>query len=132
LAQAFDRLRAPGVFRAMLLWSLLTYGMSVAFNLVLLYGLGVDVSLGLLVGIISIVQLTDALPLATISGLGIVEGGWTFGFVVFAGYTVEQAAPMAFFLHGAQLLAAASTGLLGYLWLQRYNQPLKAEGKHIG
>ena len=132
LATAFDRLRVPGIFRSMLLLSVCTYSMSVSFNLVLLYGLGVDVNLGLLVGIISIVMLTDALPLATFSGLGMIEGGWTFGLVVFAGFTVEQAAPLAFFLHGVQLLAAASTGLLGYLWLQRYNAPVGARRENLG
>ncbi len=118
LADSFDRVRQPRIFRNTLVISALTYSMSTGFNLVLLYAIGIEVSLGILIGVISIVMLTDALPLATISGLGMVEGGWTFGLVAFAGMPVDQAASLGFFLHACQLLAAASTGILGYAWLQ--------------
>jgi hypothetical protein len=91
-----------------------------------------DINLGILIGVINIVMLTEALPLATISGLGMIEGGWTFGFVAFAGLSVDQAASLGFFLHGCQLLAAAGTGILGYAWLQirkRYHlQPEQGRG----
>ena len=118
LAESFDQVRQPRIFRNTLIISALTYSMSTCFNLVLLYAIGTNISFGVLIGIISIVMLTDALPLATISGLGMVEGGWTFGFVAFAGMPVDQAASLGFFLHACQLLAAAGTGILGYAWLQ--------------
>jgi uncharacterized membrane protein YbhN (UPF0104 family) len=121
LAEPFDRMRQPTVFRSMLGYSVLTYSMSVSFNLVLVYAVGINISFGVLIGIISIVMLTDALPLATISGLGIVEGGWTFGLVLFGGLGETQAVSLGFFLHGCQLLAAITTGILGYLWLQRWH-----------
>ncbi|MBZ0302904.1 MAG: hypothetical protein K8J31_24375, partial [Anaerolineae bacterium] len=53
----------------------------------------------------------------TISGLGMIEGGWTFGLVTLAGYDVGQAASIGFFLHGCQIVCAVTTGLIGYLWL---------------
>jgi len=132
LADSFDRVRQPRVFLQTLIISSLTYSMSTSFNLVLLYAIGTDINLGILIGVISIVMLTDALPLATISGLGMVEGGWTFGLVAFAGMPVDQAASLGFFLHGCQLLAAAGMGILGYTWLQirkRYHlQPEQSRG----
>ena len=132
LSGPFDRVQNPAVFRRLLMWSVLTYSMSVSFNLALFYGLGIDTNPGVLIGIISIVSLTDALPLATISGLGMIEGGWTFGLVVFAGFPVDQAALMGFFLHGCQLLAAATTGILGYLWLQRFSLNPSMRRKELG
>jgi hypothetical protein len=74
-------------------------------------------------------MLAESLPLATISGLGMIEGGWTFGLVTLAGYDLSQAVAIGFFLHGCQILAAAATGLIGYLWLQTSKRmPLESRG----
>ena len=98
--------------------SCLTWGSSVCFNLLLLGALGVQ-GLPLLVGIISITMLVEALPVASISGLGVIEGGWTFGLVTLAGLEPGAAAATGFFLHACQVLAAALCGLVGWLWLKR-------------
>lgn len=118
LAASFDRVRQPRTFFTTLILSVFTYSMSVSFNVILLRGIGVNIDMALLLGIISIVMLAEALPLATISGFGMIEGGWALGLVGFAGFDVGQAASIGFFLHGCQLVAAAASGLTGYLWLQ--------------
>lgn len=112
------RLRRPRVFLLTLLLSCLTWGSSVCFNLVLLAGLGIH-GLPLLVGVISITMLVEALPVASISGLGVIEGGWTFGLVGLAGLEPGAAVATGFFLHACQLLAATLCGLGGWLWLRR-------------
>lgn len=118
LAASFDRVRKPRIFGSTLVLSLFTYGFSALFYLVLLYAIGTEASPGLLLAVVSIVMLAESLPLATISGLGMIEGGWTFGLVTLAGYDLGQAASIGFFLHGCQILAAVTTGLIGYLWMQ--------------
>ena len=84
LATSLARIRQPRIFLLTLLLSCLTWGSSVCFNLLLLGALGVQ-GLPLLVGVISITMLVEALPVASISGLGVIEGGWTFGLVTIAG-----------------------------------------------
>jgi uncharacterized membrane protein YbhN (UPF0104 family) len=118
LAGPFDRIGDRRVFTSTLLTSFCTYSMSALFYVVLLYAIGVSVAPGVMIGMVSIVMLAEAVPLATISGLGMIEGGWTFGLVALAGYDIGQAASIGFFLHGCQMLAAGLTGLVGYLWLQ--------------
>jgi uncharacterized membrane protein YbhN (UPF0104 family) len=117
LAGSFDRMRHPQVFGRALLISVFTYSMSALFYMVLLYAIGLQNNPGLLLGIISIVMLAEALPLATISGLGMIEGGWVFGLVALAGLPLGEAASIGFFLHGCQILAALISGLGGYAWL---------------
>ena len=118
LETSLARIRQPRIFLLTLLLSCLTWGSSVCFNLLLLGALGVQ-GLPLLVGIISITMLVEALPVASISGLGVIEGGWTFGLVTIAGLEPGAAAATGFFLHACQVLAAALCGLVGWLWLKR-------------
>lgn len=118
LAASFDRVRRPRTFALALLLSLFTYGTTALFYVVLLVAVGVDAAPVALVAMVSIAMLAESLPLATISGLGMIEGGWAFGLVALAGYDVGQAASIGFFLHGCQLIVAALSGLLGYVWLQ--------------
>jgi len=118
LEASFAQLRLPRVFLLTLALSCLTWGSSICFNLVLLGALGLH-GLPLLVGIISITMLVEALPVASISGLGVIEGGWTFGLVSLAGLEPGTAAATGFFLHACQVLAAALCGLAGWLWLRR-------------
>jgi len=94
-----------------------TYGTSIGFNLLLLRSAGVEGALPALVAAISVVILTSAIPLS-ISGLGVVDGGWTWGLVMLVGVELGRAASISFYLHGVQLLCALLTGALGYLWLQ--------------
>lgn len=122
LQTSLARIREPRVFLLTLLLSCLTWGSSVCFNLVLLGALGVH-GLPLLVGVISITMLVEALPVPSISGLGVIEGGWTFGLVSLAGLEPGAAAATGFFLHACQVLAAALCGLVGWLWLRRLPRP---------
>lgn len=131
LAGPFDRIGHPRVFTSTLFTSFFTYGMSALFYIVLLAALGVNVSPGAMIGMVSIVMLAEALPLATISGLGMIEGGWTFGLVTLAGYDIGQAASIGFFLHGCQIVAAVLTGLLGYVWLQMNRREQLAGGLDV-
>jgi uncharacterized protein (TIRG00374 family) len=117
LADDLERVRQRRIFAPALVTSVFTYGLSISFNLVLLVALGVPVSPALLLTA-SIVILLEALPLTTFSGLGVIEGGWTFGLVTFIGLNTGQAASIGFFLHGCQIAAAALAGIGSYLWLQ--------------
>jgi uncharacterized membrane protein YbhN (UPF0104 family) len=111
------RVRGARTFSAALGLTLCTYSTSLCFNLLLLRSVGVEGELPALVATISVVTLASAIPLS-ISGLGLVEGGWTWGLVTLAAVQVERAAGISFFLHGCQLLCALLTGAVGYLWLQ--------------
>ena len=116
-ADRLDSLRKPRVFVGSIFFSLCTYSTSIAFNTVLLHAAGVDGGFAVLIAVISVVMLISAIPLS-VSGFGVVEGGWTYGLVALASLDPDRAVAVAFFLHGCQLLAALVTGGAGYLWLQ--------------
>jgi uncharacterized protein (TIRG00374 family) len=116
-ADSLDSLRKPRVFAGSLFFSLCTYATSIAFNLLLLHAAGIDSGVAVLIAVISVAVLASAIPLS-VSGLGVVEGGWTYGLVALASLDPDRAVVVAFFLHGCQLLAALLTGAAGYIWLQ--------------
>ncbi|MEP7287507.1 MAG: lysylphosphatidylglycerol synthase transmembrane domain-containing protein [Chloroflexota bacterium] len=117
VAGQFERIREPRFFFSTILLSACIYASSAMFNLVLLWAIGVQQNLGTLLIVVSIAMFAEALPFS-IAGLGLVEGGWTFGLVAFAGLTASNAASIGFFLHACQLLSVALSGLIGYSLLQ--------------
>jgi len=117
IAVQFDRLREPRMFVSMLALSVCTYGTNAIFYTVVMKALGLDQPVGILLPIISIGMLSSFFPLSFLE-LGVVESGFTFGMVVFAGLAMGEAVPIAFFLHGFGMLCAILTGLAGYLTLQ--------------
>jgi uncharacterized protein (TIRG00374 family) len=122
LAVQLDRLREPRMFVSMLLISVCTYGTNAIFYMVVMTALGVNQSIGIMLPIISLGMLASFFPLSFLE-LGVVESGFTFGIVVLAGLDMGQAVPIAFFLHGFQMICAALTGLVGYLGLQFITPP---------
>ncbi len=118
LAREFDRLRHPRYFFAGTFYSVFTYGASFIANQVLLQAVGVNVTVPILVAIISIGMFSSAFPFA-ISGFGVVEASWAFALVYLAGYDISVATSIGFLLHGYQIVCASITGLVGYLMLPR-------------
>lgn len=127
-AGQFDRIHNPRLLLTACLLSTCTYSMSVLFDIILMRGLGVQSPVGLLLTVISIKMLFEAAPIA-VSGFGVVEGGWTFGLVTLAGLDISTAASIAFFLHVAQIVAAAIVGTSGWLILTKIkvNRPAAQE-----
>ena len=116
VALQLDRIRRPRIFVPTLLLSLFTYGTSVSFHLLLLHATGVEQHTGILLVVISIVILVLWFPFS-VSGFGVVEGGWTFGLVLFAGLDLNRAVSLGLFLHGCQVIVTVLSGLIGYLLL---------------
>ena len=120
LAENLDRIRNPRLFIILIGLSACIYASSAAFNLVLLRALGITAPFGTQLVVVSIAMFAEALPFS-VAGLGLVEGGWTFGLVTFAvvsgASATSQAASIAFFLHACQLFSVAISGLIGYLML---------------
>jgi uncharacterized membrane protein YbhN (UPF0104 family) len=116
LAQRTAELWRPRLLAGNVLWSALTYSTGLSFQLLLLRLAGVEAPLGLQVAAVSLVTLVSVIPLA-VGGLGIVEGGWTFGLTALMGLPLRRAVALAFLLHGAQLLCALLTGIAGWAWL---------------
>lgn len=121
-ARQFSQIRRPRNLLQLLGFSSITYGSSVAFNLLLLRAIGIEENLSALLIAISVTFLAASFPL-TLSGFGVIEGAWTYGLVTFAHMEVEQAISIGFYLHGCQVLATAMSGLLGYVLLQTLNRP---------
>ncbi len=117
VASQFDRMREPRMFFSMLLFSICTYSTNAIFYIVVMKALGLETNIGILLPIISLGMLASFFPLSFLE-LGVVESGFTFGMVVLVGLQMSQAVPIAFFLHGFQMVCAALTGLIGYLMLQ--------------
>jgi uncharacterized membrane protein YbhN (UPF0104 family) len=117
IARQLDRMHEPRMFISMLVLSTCTYGTNTIFYIVVMKALGVEANIGILMPIVSLGMLASFFPLSFLE-LGVVESGFTFGMVVLAGLQMGQAVPIAFFLHGFQMICAALTGLVGYLMLQ--------------
>jgi hypothetical protein len=121
VASQLDRMHEPRMFFSMLLLSTCTYGTNTIFYIVVMKALGLEANVGILLPIVSLGMLASFFPLSFLE-LGVVESGFTFGMVVLAGLQMGQAVPIAFFLHGFQMICAALTGLVGYLMLQLTGQ----------
>jgi uncharacterized membrane protein YbhN (UPF0104 family) len=117
IAIQLDRMNEPRVFASMLLFSICTYSTNAIYYIVVMNALGLNAPIGILLPVISLGMLASFFPLSFLE-LGVVESGFTFGMVVLAGLEIGQAVPLAFFLHGFQMICAALTGLIGYLMLQ--------------
>lgn len=117
MATEFDRIRHPRLFLSALLISCFTYTTSFGTNYILLTALGLDVSLPLIITIISIGMFASAFPFS-VSGFGVVELSWLFSLTQFAGYGESEAASIGFLLHGFQVVAAALYGIIGYVLIQ--------------
>lgn len=117
IAVQLDRMHEPRMFFSLLFFSFFTYGTNTIFYIVVMKALGLDANIGILLPIISIGMLSSFFPLSFLE-LGVIESGFTFGMVVLAGLEIGQAVPIAFFLHGFQMMCAVLTGLTGYLLLQ--------------
>jgi len=111
-----DRIREPAVFSKTMALTVGVYGGSFGFNLVLLWAVGADHNVGLLLVVISMVTLAAWLPIS-VSGFGVIEGGWTIGLVLFTDLSPAEATAIAFFMHGSQVIATALSGLLGLAFL---------------
>lgn len=117
MAVQLDKMREPRLFLSTLFFSSCTYGLSSAFNLLLMYVIGVETSFTNMIAINSIAMLAAFFPIS-VGELGMVEGGWTFGLVTLAGMEVSTAASIGFFIHVVQLISALLSGILGYGLLQ--------------
>ncbi len=122
LAEQFDRYRSPRIFALTMFHTIFTYSISVGFHLWLMETLGINYPVSKSLVIISIAVLTFSLPIS-FGEIGLPESGWTVGLVAFGGMSVGEAASMAFLLNWLRLLAAAITGLLGYVTLQLLERP---------
>jgi uncharacterized protein (TIRG00374 family) len=121
-ATQFDRIHNPRLLLSACILSTFTYSMSMAFDIILMRGLGIDNPIGVLVTIISIKMFLEAAPIA-VSGFGVIEGGWMFGLVTLAGMDASTAASIAFFLHACQVVIAAIVGVIGWFTLTRLKRP---------
>ena len=113
-----ERIRQPATFGKTLALSFLTYGSSLSFNLILLWATGIKQSIGILLLVNTMVMIAAWLPIS-LSGFGIIEGGWAVGLVALAGLGREQAATVAFFMHGSQVIATMLSGGIGLALLLR-------------
>jgi uncharacterized membrane protein YbhN (UPF0104 family) len=117
IALGLHTFRRPNKFWPTLLLTFCTYLCSMGFHLLLLEATGLDCSLMNLVVVISIVNFAAIIPLS-ISGVGIIEGGWSLGLVLFCGLTIEEAVTVGFFMHACQILSMIISGLIGYALLR--------------
>lgn len=118
LSFQFDTIRNPRIFWFALLLSFGTYATSLSFNLFLLKSLGINHSIGILVIVITLVSMVSWIPF-TISGIGVIEGGWSFGLSLLCGLPMHKAVMIGFFIHACQIIAASSCGIIGYILLHK-------------
>ncbi|MCB9461532.1 MAG: flippase-like domain-containing protein [Anaerolineaceae bacterium] len=127
VAIAMDSLRQPRLFAKAFLVSFGTYGSAVVLNYIMLRSVGVDVPIFVMITILSMGQFASAFPFS-VSGFGVVEGGWALGLLLFTNTPTDDAVAIGFLLHGFQVLAATIYGTLGYLAV-RMQPPVEGEGE---
>ncbi len=118
IPEQLGRLRHPRLFVHTFLYSILTYGSSIGFYLLLLSAVGLQANLGILLLVITLVIFVSAIPFS-ISGFGVIESGWAVALVTLAGIGDEKAIAIGFFMHGCQVLVNVVTGLIGLMMLLR-------------
>ena len=97
-----------------------TYTCSISFHILLVWAMGLDQSLMTLLVVVSIVNFSAIIPFS-ISGIGIVEGGWSLALVLFCGLPMGEAVTIGFFMHACQIFCMIVSGLIGYAMLQLKN-----------
>lgn len=117
LASEFDRIRHPDIFAKALFWSCFTYGSSFAVNWILLVAVGIAVDPITLIILVSLGMFAAAFPFS-ISGFGAVELSWTLGLTTLVGLSRSEATSIGLMLNGFHLIAAALSGIIGYLIVQ--------------
>ena len=117
MASEFETFRKPKKFFPTLIITGLTYTCSIGFHILLIWAMGLEQSLMTLVVVVSIVNFSAIIPFS-ISGIGIVEGGWSLGLVLFCGLSMGEAVTIGFFMHACQIFCMIISGLLGYALLQ--------------
>jgi hypothetical protein len=127
LSGHFGHIQNPRIFLTALGISVVTYSLSLSFDLWLMRALGLQQNLGALVAAVSVMMLAQAVPVATVSGLGTIESGYVFGLVTIAGVDLNEAAALALLLHVCGLAAALITGTLGYMTLQFLGRKVQRE-----
>lgn len=113
-----DRIRRPALFWKALVLSVLIYGSSLGFNMLLLFGVGIRDNFGILLLVVTGVMVASCFPFS-FSGFGVIEGGWTVGLTAFAGLHIDQAVSAGFFIHGAQIVMYILAGIIGLILLLR-------------
>ena len=126
VAIAMDSLRQPRLFAKAFLISFGTYGSAVVLNYIMLRSVGVDVPVFVMITVLSMGQFASAFPFS-VSGFGVVEGGWALGLLLFTDTSPDDAVAIGFLLHGFQVMAATIYGTLGYLAV-RMQPPNEGEG----
>lgn len=117
LATEFDRIRNPTIFAKALFWSCFTYGSSFGVNWILLVAVGITVDPLTLIILVSLGMFAAAFPFS-ISGFGAVELSWTLGLTTLVGLSRSEATSIGLMLNGFHLIAAALSGVIGYLIVQ--------------
>lgn len=117
LASEFDRIRHPAIFAKALFWSCFTYGSSFAVNWILLVAVGINVDPVTLIILVSLGMFAAAFPF-NISGFGAVELSWTLGLTTLVGLSRSEATSIGLMLNGFHLIAAAISGIIGYIVVQ--------------
>ncbi|MCA9693042.1 MAG: flippase-like domain-containing protein [Myxococcales bacterium] len=131
LSARLDEIRTPRLFATVLGISLLTYACNISFNITLLYSMGLDYDLGLMVVLCTLVMMISWLPIATAS-FGIPAAGWAFGLVAFAGMDVGSATSAGLLLNACQLGATTINGLAGYALLNVHRGRIPLEDARGG
>lgn len=117
IALELRTLQHPVLFTKSLLITVFTYGGSFVTFYLLLRGAGLDVSLPVMVAIISLGMFASAFPFS-VSGFGVVELSWAAGLIYLAGYSTADASAVGLLLHGFQIIVATVIGVLGYAAIQ--------------
>ncbi len=125
ISSQLERENAKRLFIKTFVFSCCTYGLSILFYLLLLESCGINLNLGVSLAVISTVMIASWFPF-TLSGLGVIEGSWAAGLVIFAGLELGQGASVGLFIHACQVLMTASSGVLGFVLLICKSSPAQA------
>jgi len=122
ISDSLTHLQNRRIFLVGIFSSCFTYSCSFGVNLILLNGVGIEMTWADLILVISLGMFATAVPF-NISGFGSIELGWALGLTTFANLTLGDATAVGLVLNGFQILVASLLGILAYIfWIRGQNK----------
>ncbi|MEA2037366.1 MAG: lysylphosphatidylglycerol synthase transmembrane domain-containing protein [Nanoarchaeota archaeon] len=121
--ESLKLIKSKGIFIKSIISTFLIIFSQFGFYYLILYGVGIGLSLSKIIGVVIIAVVMSLIPIQGIVGIGTYEGIWAIS-LIFAGITKEVAVTTSFVMHIMNILFFAILGLLGFL-LQLYIKKLR-------
>ena len=118
-AQSFKLMKSKKLFGGVFLASMMIWCFLYSMLYILANAMGISLTIWCMIFAATFVFFTTVLPIQSIGGFGIIEGGWTLGFMII-GISKDVAISSGFSFHIITLAFALVIGALGLMKVYSY------------